>query len=829
MAGARQQMPLRRLARGVHAEIDEPLAQPALQGDDCESFIVRHKRRGETLAPSVLDADAADRVRVGGRMRLTIDNLNGVGETDYTALLDAGAPPKIVRKLNQPPVFTAWLVCHGVSIVAAAGSKLRLYRDSGALWFSGYLADAPQPEFAGELMGIPVLRVALNALGEMSALDRSVLSEHAAMGGDTAGQALTVLTREANSAIDVSAVQDVAEAGTITVETGESWSAAAGEVANCARAVLTVQNRALAMTPVGTVTRALTDSDPSFAAGTVKLTLSGAAANDVTVIGGTEPALYVRDCITATGTKRTFALSRSAFKLKTAIQVEDDFHSMALDTTKWVSDFPAPLTFTQGGVACAGQVALRYRDRLEIGGLILLEQTGISYVSGEGVVGGLFSGGFALNDCIAGVVLNGGQVQPVINGVLSASVKQLSASKLYEFRTIVFHPEPIRAGQVYSSSVCNGISARSSQVWFGTTHIVLTMREIDPADASTTSTPQVVIYDGTLQNVPAYADYEPLWGLNLTCTLGHACATNYGAVWVQSAVSGQAWRTRLIGDVAAGAECYFTAGELHFTTTTEPVAGEQLEIFYRAPGLACGRVVDSASVQALANSEGSGTRSIVLRVTAPAPRTSLDCEQAARALLDDLTQPGCSGEYQSWIGSLPQGATDVQPGEQWNISAASLGVRCAVVVREVEIDFQDLTDQYAQFKLHFANDAAQPFTFRFGRAKHNALITVVASEMSDDVSARPCGLPDARVTAWSTKTLTLDAGIAPVPGGGIEVRVEGDWGWGMAMNQNLVGRFTGQTFTLPNTGVTQTFYLRQFDGSTPAKYSPYATVLNLEV
>ena len=69
----------------------------------------------------------------------------------------------------------------------------------------------------------------------------------------------------------------------------------------------------------------------------------------------------------------------------------------------------------------------------------------------------------------------------------------------------------------------------------------------------------MVIYDGTLQNVPAYADYEPLWGLNLSCTLGHASATNEGAVWVQSAAPGQPWRTRVIGDVSAGAECYLTA------------------------------------------------------------------------------------------------------------------------------------------------------------------------------------------------------------------------------------------------------------------------------
>ena len=101
-------------------------------------------------------------------MKLTIDNLNGAGETDYTALLDAGAPPKIVRKLNQPPVCTAWLACQGTGIAATAGSKLRLYRDTGALWFSGYLVDAPQQSYAGIAMGVPVFRVELSAKGEIS-------------------------------------------------------------------------------------------------------------------------------------------------------------------------------------------------------------------------------------------------------------------------------------------------------------------------------------------------------------------------------------------------------------------------------------------------------------------------------------------------------------------------------------------------------------------------------------------------------------------------------------------------------------------------------------
>ncbi len=762
-------------------------------------------------------------------MKLTIDNLDGAGERDYTALLDAERPPKIVRKLNQPPVLTAWLACRGVAISAATGSRVRLYRDTGELWFSGYLNDALQAAVVGMAMGSAVLRMALNASGEMIALDREVLSERAAMGGLTAGEAVSSLTREANGAFDVSAVQDVAMSGNCTVETGELWSAASEQLANNARAALTVENRAVSMAPVGAVSRTLSDKDPGFSPESLKIAVGAPVVNDVTVVGGTEPAMYVRDCFTATGKQQAFAMSRRPFKMQTAVQVEDDFHGAGLDASKWCSDFPAPLSFTQSGVQCAGPVALRYRDRLEMGGLIILEQTGIHYTGGQGVVGGLFSGGFAFNYCIAGVLLNGGQVQPIIDGVVNAPVKQLSANKRYEFRTLIFHPEPIRAGQVYSSSVRNGANARSSQVWFGTTHVVLTMRELDPADASTMSTPQVVLYDGTLEDVPAYADYLPMWGLNLTCTLGHASATNEGAVWVQSAAPGQPWRTRLIGDISSGAECFFTSTpELHFSSSAQPVANEQIEVFYRARGLACGRVTDSRSVQAMQNSEDNGVRAMVAHVGSPAPRTSLDCEQAARALLDDLTKARYSGEYQCWIGALPEGASDVQPGELWNISSTSLDMTCAVIVRDVEIDFQDLTDKHAQVNLRFANDAAEPFALRFGRTKRNALISVVSSDQQEDISVRPSGLPDARVASWGTTALTIDAGSAPLPGGGFEVRVEGDWGWGLAVDRNLVGRFASRTFTLPRTTAAQEFYLRQFDGSSPPKYSTYTSVLHLD-
>jgi hypothetical protein len=61
----------------------------------------------------------------------------------------------------------------------------------------------------------------------------------------------------------------------------------------------------------------------------------------------------------------------------------------------------------------------------------------------------------------------------------------------------------------------------------------------------------------------------------------------------------------------------------------------------------------------------------------------------------------------------------------------------------------------------------------------------------------------------------------------IEVRWS-DFGWGPANDQNLAGRFTTQTFTLPRLAKVQDYFLRQFDGSTPPKYSRHTAALHLD-
>jgi len=79
----------------------------------------------------------------------------------------------------------------------------------------------------------------------------------------------------------------------------------------------------------------------------------------------------------------------------------------------------------------------------------------------------------------------------------------------------------------------------------------------------------------------------------------------------------------------------------------------------------------------------------------------------------------------------------------------------------------------------------------------------------------------------TSTTVTIDAGLDLAPGRGIEVRWS-DSGWGLSNDRNLIGRFNARTFTVPRLGRVQDYFLRQYDNSSPAKYSRYSAALHLD-
>ena len=88
-------------------------------------------------------------------------------------------------------------------------------------------------------------------------------------------------------------------------------------------------------------------------------------------------------------------------------------------------------------------------------------------------------------------------------------------------------------------------------------------------------------------------------------------------------------------------------------------------------------------------------------------------------------------------------------------------------------------------------------------------------------------LPQAQVTEVTSTSVTIDMGREPIGGGGFEVR-RTDSGWDPLVDRNLVGRFQTRVITLTRLSRVQTWCIREYDASSPVKYSRCATQLHVD-
>jgi hypothetical protein len=251
------------------------------------------------------------------------------------------------------------------------------------------------------------------------------------------------------------------------------------------------------------------------------------------------------------------------------------------------------------------------------------------------------------------------------------------------------------------------------------------------------------------------------------------------------------------------------------------------EVHYRGTGRAMTRVRNPASIAAQQNGEDDGIRGVLRRVRKPEARTAVDCENAAIVILGEAAGIAWAGEYDTWSDFLPGGAADIFPGDALQVNAASRGAAFRAIVREVEIVVRDLAGEHSNYKIKFADDNAKSLEFEFDAAKLASLVDVPAVINTQVGTVFLPNLTAAEITQVSSTTVTVDAGVAPPNGGGIEVRWS-DAGWGQANNRNLVGRFATQGFVIPRLSRAQSCYLRQYDASVPPKYSRYSAALHVD-
>jgi hypothetical protein len=776
-------------------------------------------------------------------MKLTIDNLQGTGAADYTASLDGTIAPRVERKINQPAAMQFSLLA-GASgfVVPVIGARVVLVKASGSFVFTGYLTQAPQLEYLGWGQGAPVYRYEMIAESDDVLLDQKALPNRAAYVERSAGSALTQLAQDLLPGVfNTSAVQSVDTLASCLVNPQKKFSYHAAEIAVAARASYRAMDGALVLAPVGATTYAINEGDPNFSPVGLKLVSPYLLENDVTVVGLDEPEAYVRDYFAGDGLSLKFYLSQKPFAQTKPALVDEEFLGPGLDATTWVVSDPraaisvvAQTLQVSGGTGVDGQTTVSFIEQIELGGALELQHGDVVFTAAsQGVLGGLYAGTISAAHCVAGFQVapssTGSTIQALIQGVATGPVISTTPGHLYSLSTYVYSMEVYRAEETFHSSVHPAGSGWGGAAVAADVRFVLELQDIDPSDPATQVAPATVLYDGVVSGAPGFCTYALVNAQNMQCSVAYTYVAHISLAEVRTALPSASYVTQLVGGIADGAQCEISSTSLDFYPQYVPASMTLIVASYRGSGRAVAEVVNAASVAGLANGADNGSRGIVREMKTPSARTQIDCENAALAILDDALGAAWMGTYETWSDFLPGAAADIFPGDGVAVNVPSRNAVFNAIVRSVAIDVVDLPDDRGMYMIEFANDLALPLAYQdTGSATVVPLQDMPLPQATTQVGNYYLqNLTEAQITAVTSTTASVGAGMTLPAGWGIEVR-ENDFGWGVANDRNLLGRFSTESFTLSRLARTQTYFLKLYDTSSPPRYSRYAASLHVD-
>jgi len=775
-------------------------------------------------------------------MNLKIDNLDGLGPIDYSSAIDGTQSPQVVRKLNQAAELHVSLVANLPSfIVPARGARVTLGKTNGQDVFSGYVTEAPQFEYLGWGQQGPAYRYLVIAQSDEALLDEKRLPVRCPFVNRTGGDALRQLTQDLMpGAFDTTQTQDVDTLVWYASDPQKKWSQHAAEIAAIVRASYRAIDGTLIFAPIGATAYTLNETDAAFSPEGLKLQPVQGLVNDLTVIGQIEPQAYVKDYFIGDGITLRFYLSQAPFNKSSKILFDEEYSEPVLDPTRWKVTDPAAAVSVNagqlqisGGTGADGATTVQFVEKIELGGAFVIEHGDVLFgAASTGIWGGLYPGVVSIGGCLAGfdIAPNGTQsnIQARINGMLNGSPISTTAGHHYIFTTRLYSLEIYQRQQIFHSSLHPAGNGVGGAMTNAAVRVVLEVQDIDPANPATLVAPSIVLYDGVIQASSDFCTYALVNAASVQCSIAFTQLIQAVDAEVRTALLGQSYVTRLVGALSEGAECNVSSNsELTFFSAFAPAPNQAITVHYRGHGQALARVTNPASIAAQTLGIDNGVRGVARHVKEPLSRTATDCENAALAMLDDLVVPAWTGEYDTWSDFLPGNAADIFPGDELSINVPSRAAAFQAIVREVDIEVKDLAGEHSIYKIKFANDAAKSLAFEFDSAKIATALDVVPVTNAQVGTVFLSSLTAAEITATSSTTVTIDAGISPIPGGGFEVRWT-DAGWGQGNDRNLAGRFSSQTFTLPRLARIQNYFLRQYDTSVPPKYSRYSAALHLD-
>ena len=683
-------------------------------------------------------------------------------------------------------------------------------------------------------------------------LDEKRLSTRSPFVARSAGDALRQLTQDAiPGAFGTSAVQNLDTLPYYVPDPQQTWSQHAATISTEARASYRVLDGAVTFAPIGSVTYTLSESDPNFSPQGLSLQPINAVVNDATVVGELEPGAYVRDYFVGNGLSTRFYLSQPPFTKRSRTIVDEEYATSSLDPTRWSVLDPrgavvvgAGKLQVAGGTGADGATTVNFVEQIELGGSWVLEHGSVAFTStvSSGILGGLYIGDISFATCLAGFQItpagSASQIQALINGTLAGSALVTASGHRYVLATRFYSQEIYRQEQIFHCAANPAGAGLGGTQVAANVRFVLEVHDVDPTNPATMVASAIVLYDGVISDAPAFCAYALVNSPGLYCAIAFTRIIQAVDVQVRTSLPGQPYVTRLVGSLSSGCECnVFSGTTLDFFSAFVPPVNQQIEVHYRGQygsdsllstvGRAMARVTNPASITAEQRGIDNGVRGTVRHVKFPPARTSADCENAALALLSDGATAGWTGKYETWSDFLPGGAQDIFPGAALSLNVPSCSANFEAVVREVEIIFEDLAGEHSLYKIQFADDAARTLSFVTEAAKVAIALNIGPITTAQVGNTVLPDLTSAQVTQVASTTTSIDIGISPPSGGGVEVRWS-DSGWGQFNDQNLAGRFTTQTFTLPRLSKVQDYFLRQFDASVPPRYSRASAALHID-
>ncbi len=788
-------------------------------------------------------------------MRITIDNLDGLGAIDYTGVVAAEGPITVQRALNAVSRCTAEIVLglDGLAEPARRG-RVVVTTDAGEQLFTGYLATEPVRIYAGNASEGPVYRARLTAVSDEWLLDHlgsgAGLRDTQALGLDgyaLVSQLASRVQASGNAGVTVTSGGTVATTGAFAARASVPWSTNASEAASSAYAAYRALNGQVLIQPVGTVTHALSDANGTLSVAELTTSNVRELANDVTLSGAEEPAAYIQESFVGDGTTTVFTLSEAAYRDTNRTLVLDSFNEAAFNAAQWqVSDPGSHLSLTatgltmNGGNGTDGQTTLEALDAVEMAGSVVVQLGAVRFgAASNGMLAGMYQGRPVLANCFAGfrvrqsVSGTGGVtvVVPVVNGVEIGTVFTPIAGHSYTMRVRLHCVEMQRVPQRYYCMVDGVVQGFGSASGIAAPMDVV-FEMVDEGSAS--NTPVTVLYDSAaagvaLTNTPATCAFVLANATQMFGSVGSVSVTRPGSLWVVSTLPSGTVETRLVGVAGQGVDCtasYGTAagapGKITFLAGRVPVVNERVTVSYRSERRAVARLANATSVASEAVNGAPGTCRWLGKVTAPVARSSADCESAAQAVLAFATSrtAAVAGTY-----VMVNPSQDVWPGDV--LAVTSAGVTSSLLVRSVVVKDGSAAPEVLQYKIAFANDWATEWAAGIGmklseEIAADAYLPQTALGAPGQVLAN---LQQLALTSLTETALQVDAGTAPPAGGGFEVRLT-DWQFGVGVDDaDLVMRSSVRSFSIPRAAQLEKYYVRMYDASTPPLYSRFSSAV----